>query len=76
MTQTGHGEAVAREPTKPRLRPVRLLVSGVALEEPGAAFIVAAVVGVLNAIVAPIVAALRLPLLRNPVLSRPARRCA
>ena len=77
MTQTGHGEAVAWEPTKPRLRPLRLLVSwaiaaatlyvaailvpGVTLERPGAAFAVAAVVAILNAIVPPIVAALRLP---------------
>ena len=77
MTQTGHGEAVAWEPTKPRLRPLRLLVSwaiaaatlyvaaiivpGVTLEKPGSAFAVAAVVAILNAIVPPIVAALRLP---------------
>ena len=77
MTQTGHGEAVAWEPTKPRLRPFRLLVSwaiaaatlyvaavlvpGVTLERPGAAFAVAAVVAILNAIVPPVIAALRLP---------------
>jgi uncharacterized membrane protein YvlD (DUF360 family) len=77
LTQTKHGEAVAWEPTKPRLRPLRLLVSwaiaaatlyvaaiivpGVTLEQPGAAFVVAAVVAVLNAFVPPIIAALRLP---------------
>ena len=77
MTQRGHGEAVAWEPTKPRLRPFRLLISwaiaaatlyvaailvpGVTLERPGAAFAVAAVVAVLNAIVPPVLAALRLP---------------
>ena len=77
LTQTGHGEAVTWEPTKPRLRPFRLLVSwaiaaatlyvaailvpGVTLEQPGAAFVVAAVVAILNAIVPPVVAALRLP---------------
>ena len=77
LTQTGHGEAVTWEPTKPRLRPLRLLVSwaiaaatlyvaaiivpGVTLEEPGAAFVVAAVVAVLNAFVPPVIAALRLP---------------
>ena len=77
MTQTGHGEAVAWEPTKPRLRPLPLLLSwaiaaaslyvaailvpGVTLEEPGAAFVVAAVVAVLNAVLPPVVAALRLP---------------
>jgi uncharacterized membrane protein YvlD (DUF360 family) len=75
--QRGHGEAVGWEPTKPRLRPFRLLVSwaiaaatlyvaaivvpGVTLEQPGAAFVVAAVVAILNAIVPPVVAALRLP---------------
>ena len=77
VTPTTHGEAVTWEPTKPRLRPLRLLVSwaiaaatlyvaailvpGVTLEEPGSAFVVAAVVAVLNAILPPIVAALRLP---------------
>ncbi len=77
MTQSAHGEAVTWEPTKPRLRPFRLLVSwaiaaatlylaaivvpGVTLEQPGAAFVVAAVVAILNAVVPPVVAALRLP---------------
>ena len=70
-------QAVTWEPTKPRLRPLRLLVSwaiaaaslyvaailvpGVTLEEPGSAFVVAAAVAVLNAILPPVVAALRLP---------------
>jgi uncharacterized membrane protein YvlD (DUF360 family) len=77
LTQTGHGEAVTWEPTKLRLRPFRLLVSwtiaaatlyiaailvpGVTLEQPGAAFAVAAVIAILNAIVPPAIAALRLP---------------
>ena len=77
LTKTGHGEAVTWEPTKPRLRPFRLLVSwaiaaatlyvaailvpGVTLLEPGSAFIVAAAVALLNAVVPPIVASLRLP---------------
>ena len=77
MTQSTHGEAVTWEPMKPRLRPLRLLVSwvisavtlyvaailvpGVTLELPGAAFVVAAAVAVLNAFLPPVVAALRLP---------------
>jgi uncharacterized membrane protein YvlD (DUF360 family) len=77
VTQTGHGQAVTWEPTKPRLRPLRLLVSwilaaaslyvaailvpGVTLEQPGSAFVVAAAVAVLNAVLPPMVAALRLP---------------
>ncbi len=63
---------------RPRISPVHLLVSwavaaaavfvgawivpGVELNEPGAAFLVAAAVGIVNAIVPPLVAALRLPL--------------
>ena len=65
------------QPAKPRLRPLRLIVAwivnaasiGVAslivpgfwLEDPGAAFVVAAAVAVLNAVLPPLVAALRLP---------------
>src|SRR3954447_22053606 len=65
------------EPATPRLRPIRLAVSWVAgavavwlaaiivpgfdLNGVGAAFLVAAVVAVLNAIVPPVLAALRLP---------------
>jgi uncharacterized membrane protein YvlD (DUF360 family) len=77
VTKTTHGQAVTWEPTKPRLRPLSLLVSwilaaaalyvaailvpGVTLEQPGSAFVVAAAVAVLNAILPPVVAALRLP---------------
>jgi uncharacterized membrane protein YvlD (DUF360 family) len=77
VTTRTHGEAVTWEPTKPRLRLLSLLVSwaiaaatlyvaailvpGVTLEQPGAAFVVAAVVAVFNAILPPVVAALRLP---------------
>jgi uncharacterized membrane protein YvlD (DUF360 family) len=77
VTTTSHGAAVAWEPTKPRLRPVALLVSwviaaatlyvaaiivpGVTLEQPGSAFVVAAAIAVLNAFLPPLVAALRLP---------------
>jgi uncharacterized membrane protein YvlD (DUF360 family) len=65
------------EPTPPRLRPFRLvvawavaagslyvaaaLVPGVSLDRPGAAFVAAAVIAVLNAVLPPLVAALRLP---------------
>jgi uncharacterized membrane protein YvlD (DUF360 family) len=77
VTVATHGEAVKWEPTKPRLRPLSLLLSwtlaaatlyvaaiivpGVTLENPGAAFIVAAAVAILNAIVPPVIASLRLP---------------
>jgi uncharacterized membrane protein YvlD (DUF360 family) len=76
MTQP-YGAAVTWEPVKPKLRPLRLLVSwlvsagslyvaaavvpGVELDRPGAAFLVAAAIAVLNAVLPPIVAALRLP---------------
>ena len=71
------GEALSWEPAKPRLRPVRLAVSwvvaaaavwvaaaivpGFALHGFWAPFLVAAVLAVLNAIVPPILASLRLP---------------
>jgi uncharacterized membrane protein YvlD (DUF360 family) len=77
LTGIDHSQAVKWEPTKPALRPLRLLVAwaiaaatlyiaaivvpGVTLEEPGSAFVVAAIVAVLNAFLPPIVAALRLP---------------
>ena len=77
LSQTEHAQAVNWEPTKPALRPLRLLVSwaiaaatlyvaaivvpGVTLEDPGSAFIVAAIVAILNAFLPPIIAALRLP---------------
>jgi uncharacterized membrane protein YvlD (DUF360 family) len=65
------------DPTPPRLRPFRLvvawavaagslyvaaaLVPGVSLDRPGAAFVAAALIAVLNAVLPPLVAALRLP---------------
>ncbi len=79
MTATtgSYGAEVSWEPEKPRLRPLRLLVSwivaaasvwvaaalvpGVALESSGAAFLVAAVVAIVNAFLPPLIAALRLP---------------
>jgi uncharacterized membrane protein YvlD (DUF360 family) len=65
------------EPAKPRWDPLRLviswalaalavyvaagLVAGVQLDRPGAAFLVAAAIAVINAVVPPLIAALRLP---------------
>jgi uncharacterized membrane protein YvlD (DUF360 family) len=65
------------QPAKPRLNVLRLLlawivaaaalyvaaglVPGVGLEQPGGAFLIAAVIAVINAVLPPIVAALRLP---------------
>jgi uncharacterized membrane protein YvlD (DUF360 family) len=72
-----YGEPVSWQPARVRMRPVRLLLSwviaaasvwaaawlvpGVALEQTGAAFAVAALMAVLNAVLPPILAALRLP---------------
>src|SRR5438876_8916811 len=72
-----YGAAITWEPSKPRWRPVRLvvawaisaasvyvaagLVPGVRLDRPGSAFVVAAVIAILNAVLPPLVAALRLP---------------
>ena len=72
-----YGDGFRWQPERPRFRPLRLLVSwaltgaslwvaatilpGVDIEETGGAFAVAAVVAVLNAILPPLVAALRLP---------------
>jgi uncharacterized membrane protein YvlD (DUF360 family) len=80
MTAVGppaYGDRVEWEPAKPKLQPLRLLVSwvvaaaavhvaawivpGVALSRPGAALLVAATIAVLNAILPPLIAALRLP---------------
>src|SRR3954451_8492385 len=71
------GSPLRWAPATPRLRPARLLLSwavaaastwvaswllsGVTLEGTGAAFLVAALIAVLNAIVPPVLAALRLP---------------
>ena len=78
MTPHTYGEAVRWEATSPRIRPLRLVVGwavaaaalwvaaavlpGVELENTGAAFIAAALVAILNALVPPVIAALRLPL--------------
>ncbi len=72
-----YGDRVTWRPAKPRIGLLRLLVSaavltaavyvaawvvpGVSLERPGAAVVVALVVALLNVVVPPVVAALRLP---------------
>jgi uncharacterized membrane protein YvlD (DUF360 family) len=72
-----YGAPVKWEPATPRLGLVRtivawavaaasvevaaLIIPGVALEATGAAFLVAAVIAILNAVIPPIIAALRLP---------------
>ena len=76
-TAAPYGEQVGWQPATPRLRPLRLLISwivaaasiwvaaalvpGVGLEQTGAAFVVAALIAVLNALLPPVLAALRLP---------------
>jgi uncharacterized membrane protein YvlD (DUF360 family) len=77
VTTPSYGAEVTWEPAKPRLRAVHLLLSwgvaaaalyvgailvpGVTLDKPGAAFVIAAVIAVVNAVLPPLVAALRLP---------------
>jgi uncharacterized membrane protein YvlD (DUF360 family) len=77
MIEPAYGQAVEWHPERPRLRPIRLvlawvvgaasievaawLLPGVALDQTGAAFVVALLVAVLNAILPPLIAALRLP---------------
>ena len=77
MAAPAYGDAVGWEPAKPRLCPLRLavawvvtaaslylaagLVGGVSLESPGGAFLVAGAIGVVNAFLPPLLAALRLP---------------
>ena len=72
-----YGQDLSWQPAKPRLHPVRLLVAwvvdaaavyvaaallpGFSLERLGSAFLVAAVIAVFNAVLPPLVAALRLP---------------
>jgi uncharacterized membrane protein YvlD (DUF360 family) len=72
-----YGEVVVWHPERPRFRPTRVIVGwivnaaaiaaaawilpGFALEQTGAAFLMAAAVAVLNAVLPPILASLRLP---------------
>jgi uncharacterized membrane protein YvlD (DUF360 family) len=77
VTTPSYGAEIRWEPERPKLRPLALLMSwaiaagslyvaaaivpGLRLDRPGAAFVIAAVIAVLNALLPPIVAALRLP---------------
>ena len=77
MTASAYGEQLRWQPTTPRFRLVPSIVSwvigaaavwvaawlvpGVALGGVGAAFVVAALIAILNAVVPPVLAALRLP---------------
>jgi uncharacterized membrane protein YvlD (DUF360 family) len=77
MSEAGYGKEPTWEPSKPRWDPLRLVISwalaalavyvaaglsaGVRLDRPGAAFLVAAAIAVINAVVPPLIAALRLP---------------
>src|SRR6478752_2825571 len=79
MTTMSYGQTPVWGPQVPRLRPVRVVVSWMlstiallvaAWIVPGAevksfwgAFVAAAVIGILNAILPPVIAALRLPLM-------------
>ncbi len=77
MSEGQYGETVEWRPAKPRFRALRLIVAwmlagasvyvaaglvpGVTLERAGSALAVAAIIGVVNAVLAPLIAALRLP---------------
>jgi len=77
VSAPAYGTEVGWRPAKPRLRPVSLLISwavtaaavyaaagivpGVELKAAGGALLVAAAVGVLNALLPPVIASLRLP---------------
>jgi uncharacterized membrane protein YvlD (DUF360 family) len=77
VTEATYGTAVEWQPTSPRLRPLRLivswavaaasvyvaaaLVSGVTIDDPAGAFLVAAMIAIVNAVLPPLIAALRLP---------------
>jgi uncharacterized membrane protein YvlD (DUF360 family) len=77
VSEAAYGEALAWHPERPRIHPLRLLVSwvltaaavyvaaalvpGVELENSGAGLLVAAVIAIVNAVLPPLIAALRLP---------------
>ena len=79
MATTSYGEKPVWAPTRPRIRPIRLVVAwvlvtasllvaawivpGAHVKNFGGAFLAAAVIAVLNAILPPLIAALRLPLM-------------
>ncbi len=76
-TASDYGETPKWEPSAPRLRPLHLIVAwlvsgaavyvsaavvpGVSIDRPGAALLVAAVIAAINAVIPPLIAALRLP---------------
>ncbi|MET0823082.1 MAG: phage holin family protein, partial [Solirubrobacterales bacterium] len=77
MSERAYGAPVAWEPTVPRLRLLPTIVSwiigaasvyiaaglvgGVSIDNPGGALLVAAVIALINAVLPPVIAALRLP---------------
>jgi uncharacterized membrane protein YvlD (DUF360 family) len=77
VTESSYGVEVGWQPAKPRLKPLPLvigwlvaaasvylaawIVPGVDLKAPGGAFLLAAAIAVLNAVLPPLVAAVRLP---------------
>ena len=79
MTTTTYGEKVVWAPKRPHIGPVRLVTSwilttlallvaawivpGASVESFGGAFVAAAVIAILNALLPPVIAALRLPLM-------------
>ena len=77
MSEAAYGEAVRWEPARPRIRPLRAvvawiiaaaavhvaaaLVAGIELERTGAGFLVAGAIAIINAVLPPLIAALRVP---------------
>ena len=77
MTARSYDHPVAWAPTTPTFRPLRLIVAwvvsaasvyvaaglvpGVSIDDPGGAFVVAALIAVVNAVLPPVIAAMRLP---------------
>jgi uncharacterized membrane protein YvlD (DUF360 family) len=79
MAENGYGESVTWQPARPRYRPMRVLVSwilaaaslliaaslvpGISVEGFGGAVVAALLIAILNAILPPVIAAIRLPLM-------------
>jgi uncharacterized membrane protein YvlD (DUF360 family) len=77
MSEGAYGAPIAWEPTTPRFRPLRLAISwvvtaasvyvaagivgGVEIDDPAGAFLVAAAIALVNAVLPPLIAAARLP---------------